>query len=295
MLSIAGAFTALVTPFTSDAAEVDFAAFERLVDDQVRSGIHGLVPCGTTGESPTLTDDEQAEVVRCTVRVAARRVPVVAGASSNCTQKTRKLCQRALEAGADAVMIVAPYYNKPTQEGLFAHVTSVAREVGGAPVVVYNIPGRSVVDISDDTLARIVEACPNVCAVKDASGNVVRCQSMIRRFGGAVTIMCGDDGLTLPMMVCGAKGVISVTSNVLPARVAEVCNLAAKGRWDEARAAHFALLPVHEVMFIESSPGPVKAALAHLGRIHPALRLPLVPPTVASCEKVAAVVDRARG
>ncbi len=295
MLRLAGAFTALVTPFTSDGEELDLAAFEALVGDQIQSGIDGLVPCGTTGESPTLDDDEQLELVRRTVRLSAGRVPVVAGASSNSTRKTLKLCRRALEAGADAVMVVMPYYNKPSQDGLLAHVSHVAREVGGAPVVLYNVPGRTVVDLSDDTIARILEACPNVSAIKDASGNVLRCQSMVRRFGDTLTVMCGDDALTLPMMVCGARGVISVTSNVAPGRVAEVCRLAREGRWDDARAAHFKLQPLHDVMFIESSPGPVKAALAHLGRIKPALRLPMVPPSASSCEKIAGTVARVLG
>jgi 4-hydroxy-tetrahydrodipicolinate synthase len=295
MMRLQGAFTALVTPFTSDGEALDLDAFEALVGDQLRGGIDGLVPCGTTGESPTLDDDEQAELVRRAVRLSAGRVPVLAGASSNSTHKTVKLCRRALEAGADAVMVVMPYYNKPTQEGLLAHVTRVAREVGGAPVVLYNVPGRTVVDLTDDTIARIVDACPNVTAIKDASGNVLRCQSMVRRFGDALAVMCGDDGLTLPMMVCGARGVISVTSNVAPGRVAEVCRLAREGRWDEARAAHFRLQPLHEAMFLEASPGPAKAALAHLGKIRPALRLPMVPPSASAREKIVATVERVLG
>ncbi|MBI5531517.1 MAG: 4-hydroxy-tetrahydrodipicolinate synthase [Deltaproteobacteria bacterium] len=289
---IEGAFTALVTPFAADSESIDFDAFDRLVRDQLQGGIHGLVPCGTTGESPTLSDDEQLEVIRHTVQIAAGRVPVVAGASSNCTHKTVKLAQRALEAGANAVMVVMPYYNKPTQEGLLAHVTTVAKQVGGAPVVLYNIPGRSVVDLSNDTLARAIEACPNICVIKDATGNVLRCQAMVRRFGSALSVMCGDDALTLPMMAVGAKGVISVTSNVLPAAVAEVCNLMHEGRWNEARAAHFRLVPVHDAMFVESNPGPAKATLAHLGKMKLALRLPLVAPSAASRDVVVSAVTR---
>jgi 4-hydroxy-tetrahydrodipicolinate synthase len=294
MTRIQGAFTALVTPFKLDGA-IDVEAFDALVADQVANGIDGLVPCGTTGESPTLSDEEQLEVIRRTVRVAAGRVPVVAGVSSNCTHKAVAAARRAVEARADAVMVVIPYYNKPTQEGLLGHLTAVAREVEGTPVVVYNIPGRSVVDLSDDTLARVLEACPNVCAIKDATGNVLRCQSMVRRFGDALTVMSGDDALTLPMMACGARGVISVTSNVAPRRVAEVCALARDGRWDDARAAHFKLLPLHDVMFIESSPGPVKTALEHLGKIKLTLRLPMVAPTAASRDKIVATMGRVLG
>jgi 4-hydroxy-tetrahydrodipicolinate synthase len=291
-LRIQGAFTATVTPFTPDADAIDFASFDALVLDQLQAGIDGLVPCGTTGESPTLSDDEQLEVIRRTVKLAAGKVPVVAGASSNCTAKTIKLARHAMEAGADAVMIVMPYYNKPTQDGLLAHVTAVAREVGGAPVVLYNIPGRSIVDLSNDTLARAIEACPNITVVKDATGNVLRCQSMVRRFGNALTVMCGDDALTLPMMAAGARGVISVTSNVLPGRIAEVCKLALDNRWLEARTAHFKLLAVHDAMFAETSPGPVKALLAHLGKIKPSWRLPLVPPAASSLDALVAAYDR---
>jgi len=291
-LHIEGAFTALVTPFTSNSESIDFEAFDGLVRDQLQGGIHGLVPCGTTGESPTLSDDEQFEVIRHTVQIVSGRVPVIAGASSNCTHKTIKLAQRALEAGANAVMVVMPYYNKPTQEGLLAHITTVASQIGGAPVVLYNIPGRSVVDLSNDTLARAIEACPNVCVVKDATGNVLRCQAMIKRFGNALTVMCGDDALTMPMMAVGAKGVISVTSNVLPDRVAEVCNLMRDGRWNEARAAHLRLLPVHDAMFVEANPGPAKTALANVGKIKPSLRLPLVPPNAASRDTVIAAIAR---
>jgi 4-hydroxy-tetrahydrodipicolinate synthase len=291
-LKLEGAFTALVTPFTADSETIDFEAFDGLVRNQLQGGIHGLVPCGTTGEAPTLSDDEQLEVIRHTVQIVARRLPVIAGASSNCTHKAVKLAQRALQAGADAIMIVMPYYNKPTQEGMFAHVTTVAKQIGGAPVVLYNIPGRSIVDLSNDTLARAIDACPNICAVKDATGNVLRCQQMVRRFGSSLTVMCGEDALTMPMMAVGAKGVISVTSNVLPDRMAQVCSLALAGRWDDSRTAHFRLLPVHDAMFVETSPGPVKAVLAHLGKIKLALRLPLALPSAASRDAVIAAVAR---
>jgi len=287
-----GAYTALVTPFSADAEAIDFDAFDESVRQQIDGGIHGVVPCGTTGESPTLTDDEHFEVVRHTVSVAAGRVPVLAGAGSNNTKKSCRLAQRALEAGADAVMIVMPYYNKPTQEGLLAHITKVAGEVGGAPVVLYNVPGRTVTDLSLDTIAKALEASPNIVAVKDASGNVLRCLAGVRRFGDRLTIMCGDDQLTLPMMVCGARGVISVTSNVHPGKVAEVCKLAQANCWEQAKAAHLRLLPLHDAMFIETSPGPVKAALAHLGRMHLSLRLPLVAPSQATRDAVAAALSR---
>ena len=291
-LRLAGAFTALVTPFTSDASRVDFAALESHVQNQIDEGIDGLVPCGTTGESPTLSEAEQADVVHRTVVIAKGRVPIIAGAGSNCTHKSLHLAHAALEAGADGVMIVMPYYNKPSQEGLFQHVTTVARELGGAPVVLYNIPGRSVVDLSVETLARIVDAAPNVIAVKDATGNILRCQQMIARFGDVLDIMCGDDALTLGMMAVGARGVISVTSNLMPRALAGVCNAAREGRWDDARKQHYALLPVHDAMFVEPNPVPVKAALAQLGRMTEAVRLPLTVATEATRSIVAEAAKR---
>lgn len=291
-LRLAGAYTALVTPFTADGSHIDIPALEAHVSRQVDQGIDGLVPCGTTGESPTLTDAELAEVVRRTVAVVNKRVPVVAGAGSNSTAKSIHHARAALEAGADAVMIVMPYYNKPSQEGLFQHVTTVAREVGGAPVVLYNIPGRSVVDLSIDTLARIVDAAPNVVAVKDATGNIMRCQHTVARFRDALDVMCGDDALTLGMMAVGARGVISVTSNLYPAALASVCHAAREGRWDDARKQHYALLPVHDAMFVEPNPVPVKAALALRGAMTGAVRLPLSPAQESTRNLVADVTRR---
>lgn len=282
---LAGAFTALVTPFTADGSSVDFDALSALVEAQIAGGIAGLVPCGTTGESPTLTDAEQVAVVRRTVEVAKGRVPVVAGTGSFSTKKTIASSKAALEAGADAVMVVMPYYNKPTQAGLAAHVLAVASEVK-APIVLYNIPGRTGIDLSADATVTICEKAPNVVAIKDATGNVLRCQELVRRLGDRLVVLSGDDGLTVPMMSVGARGVISVTSNVYPHAVAEVCRLARKGAFDEARAKHLALLPVHEAMFVESNPAPCKAALAHQGRMQATVRGPLVLASDAARAKV---------
>ncbi len=291
-LRMAGAYTALVTPFTDDGSRVDVAALEAHVARQLEQGIDGLVPCGTTGESPTLTEAEQLEVIQRTVKLAKGRVPVVAGAGSNSTAKSIHHAHAALEAGADAVMIVMPYYNKPSQEGMFQHVTSVAREVGGAPVVLYNIPGRSVVDLTTDTLARIVEKAPNVVAVKDATGNILRCQQTLARFGDSIDVMCGDDALTLGMMAVGARGVISVTSNVYPAQLASVCRAAREEEWDEARKLHYALLPVHDAMFVEPNPVPAKAALSHRGAMKATVRLPLTAAQASTRTVVAEAMRR---
>lgn len=271
-----GTFTAIVTPFVAGGQKVDFGALEKLVEAQIAGGVSGLVPCGTTGETPTLSEGEQVDVIRHVARVAAKRVPVVAGTGSNDTKKSIHASQAAVEAGADAVMIVMPYYNKPSQAGMREHVLAIARAVD-APVVVYNIPGRSVVDLAADTTEAICEKAPNVVAVKDASGNVLRCQELVRRLGDRITVMSGDDGLTLGMMATGAKGVISVSSNVAPAKVSEVTALVAQGEWDRAREAHLALLPLHAAMFVEPNPTPAKAALELLGQMRADVRLPLLP------------------
>ena len=273
---IDGTWTAIVTPFSPDGADVDFAALDRLVEDQISGGVSGLVPCGTTGETPTLDDDEQIAVIKRVVTTAKGRVPVYAGTGSFSTKKTIAASKAAVEAGVDGVMVVMPYYNKPSQDGLREHVLAVARAVS-SPIIVYNVPGRSVVDLSAETTARICEAASNVVAIKDATANVLRCQELKRRLGDRLTVMCGDDALTLPMMAVGASGVISVTANVLPFAVSEVTRFVRENAWDRARAAHLALLEIHGLMFVEPNPAPAKAALAAMGKMNDSVRLPLVP------------------
>jgi 4-hydroxy-tetrahydrodipicolinate synthase len=270
-----GTFTALVTPFNTGGDRIDFDALEKLVEAQIAGGVKGLVPCGTTGETPTLSAEEQLEVIGRVSKAAAGRVPIVAGTGSNDTKKSIAASHAALEAGADGVMIVMPYYNKPSQAGMREHVVTIAKAVD-APIIIYNIPGRSVVDLAADTTEAICEAAPNVLCIKDATGNVVRCQELVRRLGDRLTVMSGDDGLTLGMMATGAKGVISVSSNVAPAKVSEVTDLILDGKWDEARKAHLALLPLHAAMFVEPNPAPAKAALELLGQMKSDVRLPLV-------------------
>jgi 4-hydroxy-tetrahydrodipicolinate synthase len=288
-LRFSGTWTALVTPFSPDGDAVDFGALEALVAAQIAGGVSGLVPCGTTGESPTLSEEEQKAVIERTVVAASGKVPVLAGTGSFSTKKSIAASKAALAAGADAVMIVMPYYNKPSQDGLREHVVAIARAVP-CPVVLYNIPGRSVVDLSADTTARICEAAPNVVALKDASGNVLRCQELKRRLGDRLTILSGDDGLTLPMMSVGASGVISVSSNVRPREVSEVTRLALAGDWEGARRAHLALLELHAILFAEPNPAPAKAALA--GMMSTAVRLPLVPASEALTKQLGEVLGR---
>jgi 4-hydroxy-tetrahydrodipicolinate synthase len=288
-INLRGAFTAIVTPFTKDGSKIDWEAFDKLVVGQLEGGISGLVPCGTTGETPTLSDAEQLEVIQRTVKLAKGKVPILAGTGSNNTKKSIHASNAALEAGADAVMIVMPYYNKPSQEGMFQHVRVIAEAVN-APIVLYNIPGRTNVELSADSTLRVLDACKNVVGVKDATGNVAYCQEVLRRAGDRVTLMSGDDPLTLPMMAVGVKGVISVTSNVYPKEVSEVVADVEAGRWEAARAKHAKLYPVHKVLFIEPNPQIPKAVLAAKGRMNDSVRLPLVPASTGARETAALVI-----
>jgi 4-hydroxy-tetrahydrodipicolinate synthase len=283
-----GTFTALVTPFREDQS-IDWEAFDKLVDAQIAGGVKGLVPCGTTGESPTLSHDEHNAVIARAVKRAAGQAVVLAGAGSNSTHEAINLCREAEGVGADAVMVVVPYYNKPTQDGLVAHFVAVAKSVR-CPVVVYNIPGRTGVDLGVDAMAKILDASSNVVGVKEATGNVLRAQELARRFGDRLAVLSGDDALTLPMISVGARGVISVTSNLLPGAVARATHLALSGDVAAARKAHLALLPVHEAMFIEANPGPVKAALAMRGAMRDVVRGPLVAASAKTRETIAAAL-----
>jgi len=283
-----GTFTALVTPFKDDLS-IDWEAFDRLVDDQLAGGVEGIVPCGTTGESPSLDPEEQLELVRRCVKLAKGKAVVLAGTGTNATRTTIQASQAALKVGADALMVVVPYYNRPTQEGLRTHFVEVAKAVG-APVVIYNVPGRTGSDLDADTLARICEGAANVVAVKEATGNVLRATEILRTIGGRIAVLSGDDALTLPMVAIGARGVISVASNLYPAQVAKATRLALEGKLEEARVAHLALCRVYDAMFVESNPSPVKAALAHHGKMKDVVRGPLVAISDAGRAKVLAAI-----
>ena len=288
-LQLQGVYTALVTPFSADGSSIDFEAYEKLLAQQIEGGVNGLVPCGTTGESPTLTDQEQRDLIGRTVRIAKGRVPVLAGTGSNSTKKSIEASKAAFEAGANGVMIVTPYYNKPSQEGLFRHVTEIAKAVSG-PVVVYNIPGRSIVDLTVDTFLRILDACPNVVGIKDASGNAFFIQELMVKARGRVADLSGDDPLTLPMMAVGAKGVISVTSNLYPRQMSEMVADALAGKWAEAERKSSLLYPLHRAFFSEPSPAPIKAALAMKGMMEPSVRLPILEATQACKDLLAQLI-----
>lgn len=288
MAVFAGAWTALVTPFRD--GELDERALRDLVERQIAGGIDGLVPCGTTGENVTLSHAEYVRVVRVVVAQANRRVPVVAGSGTNSTRHTIELSHAACEAGASGLLLVVPYYNKPTQEGLVRHYRAVAEAVP-LPSLVYNIPGRTGIDLSLATLGRLVDV-PSIVGVKEATGNVLRSAEIAAEFGDRFTILAGDDALTLPVLAVGGHGVISVVSNVSPGDVARVVRLFREGDVAGARALVQRLRPLVDAMFVESNPGPVKAALAMLGVIAPELRLPMVMPSEASQQVIRAALDR---
>lgn len=274
-LSFSGAYTALVTPFSPDGSEVDFVAFEKHLEAQLQGGVAGLVPCGTTGEVPTLTEAEQRELIARCKRVAKGRAVVLAGVGSNNTKKSIDGARAAVEAGADALMVVMPYYSRPSQEGLFQHLCAIAKSVS-VPIVVYNIPGRSAVELSVDSSLRVLDACANVLGFKDATGNVLHCQELLARAKRKVFVLSGDDALTVPMMSVGATGVISVTSNVYPKEVSAMVDEALAGRFSSAGKQQVAMFAVNKAMFSEASPAPVKAALALKGRLNASVRLPIV-------------------
>src|SRR5664279_1078577 len=277
-----GVITALVTPLRND--RVDEEALRRLVDEQIRAGIDGLVPVGTTGESPTLSNEEHIRVIEVVVQEAKKRVPVIAGTGANATREAIELTAAAKAVGADGTLQVTPYYNKPTQDGLFRHFKAVVDAVG-LPMVVYNVPGRTGCDLLPETIARLCEL-PLVVGVKEATGNLQRASQIIARVGDRLTMLSGDDATAFPFYALGGNGCISVVSNVVPADMAAMWDAAAAGNWGKARELHYKLFPLSEGLFIEANPIPVKAALAMMGKIADEIRPPLYPMAGAGREKV---------
>ena len=282
-----GSLTALITPMAEDG-NVDFGAYARLIDWQIAEGTAGLVPVGTTGESPTLSHDEHKAVVEAAVAAARGRVPVIAGAGSNSTAEAIHLAQHAEKAGADAALVVTPYYNKPTQEGLFRHYEAIAKAVK-LPIFIYNIPGRSVIDMSVETMARLAQL-PNIAGVKDATANLTRPLHTLRACGADFIQLSGEDHTVLSYLAAGGHGCISVTANVAPRLCAEMHAAWARGDVKSAMAIQMRLLPLHDAMFCESNPGPVKYAASLLGFGANHVRLPLVPIAEASAAKVKAAM-----
>jgi 4-hydroxy-tetrahydrodipicolinate synthase len=278
-----GCGTALVTPFTRDGS-VDEAAVKRLARRQIDSGIHFLVPCGTTGESPTLSDDERFRVVELVVEEAAGRVPVLAGAGGYDTREVIRSAQRMKRLGAAGILSVTPYYNKPTQEGLFQHYAAIAGEVG-LPIIVYNVPGRTGCNVDVATLVRLSQVA-NIAGVKEASGNVSQMCEICRAVPAGFLVLSGDDALTLPLMAVGGHGIISVIGNEAPAEMARMVELAEAGDFAGAREIHRQLMPLMSANFVESNPIPVKAAMAAMGLLEEVYRLPMVPPSEGSRQRI---------
>jgi 4-hydroxy-tetrahydrodipicolinate synthase len=266
-----GSITAIVTPFSN--GKVDGAALRKLVEFQIRSGTDGIVPCGTTGESPTLSFEEHERVIDIVVRTARGRVPVIAGTGSNNTKEAVTLTRYAKKAGADGALVITPYYNKPTQEGLYRHFRTVA-ESADIPLVMYNVPGRTGVNMLPETVARLA-AIPNIVGIKEASGNMGQICDVIAAAPPGFHVLSGDDGIFFPLLCLGARGVISVASNVDPARMAELYDAFKAGDVARARELHFRLWDLFRVLFVETNPIPVKTALAMMGRIREEIRLPL--------------------
>jgi len=271
-----GCATALVTPFKADGT-VDEQRMRALVERQINGGVRLLVPCGTTGESATMTEAEDAAVIELTVEVARGRAHVIAGAGSNATAAAIEYSQRARDLGADAVLQVAPWYNKPTQEGLYAHFRAIAESIPETPIMLYNVPGRTSSNIAPQTVLRLARECENIVAIKEASGNFSQIMEILRERPANFCVLSGDDAVTLPLIALGGEGIVSVASNEIPDLMSQMTELALEGNWSEARALHYRILPLMEVNFIESSPGPVKAAMAMMGLLEENFRLPLVP------------------
>lgn len=268
-----GSITAIVTPF-DDAGNVDFNALEKLVHWQIEQGTQGLIPCGSTGESITLNDEERNAVIERVIKVARKRVPIIAGTGSSATWATVEATKRAEKLGADAVLVVTPAYNKPQQEGLYRHYAEVAK-CTTLPVVLYNVPGRAAVNLLPETCARLNADFRNIVAYKDAAANLEQTAQVLRQ--SRLTVLSGDDGLTFPMMAMGATGVISVASNVVPRAIRDLCDACAAKSLERGMELHLKLLPVINALFIETNPVPAKAALAMLGKIKEHVRLPLAP------------------
>ena len=278
-----GTYTALVTPFEGD--HVDAAAFNRHIEGQIAAGIDGVVPVGTTGESPTLDHDEHGQVVALAVKAAAGRCKVIAGTGSNSTSEAISLTRQAEDAGASAALLVAPYYNKPSQEGLYRHYAKIA-ESTKLPLILYSIPARCGVEIAVETVARLATSCGNIVAIKEAGGTVERVSALRAVLPDSFEILSGDDSLTLPFIAAGAIGVISVASNIAPKPVGDLVRAALAGRFDEARRLHLRYYPLFKDLFLETNPVPIKHALALAGRMSSDVRLPLCEMSTANAQRL---------
>lgn len=284
-----GSMVALITPFTPEG-KFDEETYRQLIEFQIENGTDVIVPCGTTGESATLDYEEHDKVIRACIEQVNKRIPVMAGTGSNSTAEAIAISKHAKEMGADGVLLVTPYYNKPSQEGLYLNFKAIAEAVA-LPQTLYNVPGRTGVNMTAATTVRLAQI-DNVVAIKEASGDLTQASEIIAAAGDRIDVLSGDDFLTLPMMACGGKGVISVTANIMPAEVKAMVKAAQENRWEEARKSHLDLLDVHQAMFIETNPVPVKTAASLMGKCRGEVRLPLAALRQASLDKLKQVLSK---
>jgi len=284
-----GSMVAIVTPFTSDG-RFDEESYRQLIDFQIANGTDVIVPCGTTGESATLDFEEHEYVIKVCIDQVNKRVPVIAGTGANCTKEAIELSQNAKKLGADGLLLVCPYYNKPSQEGIYQHYKLLAESVA-LPQVLYNVPGRTGINVAAETTVRLAEI-PNIVAIKEASGSLVQVSEILAKAGEKIDVISGDDFLTFPMMACGAKGVISVSANAIPAQVKAMVAATQAGDYAAASKLHLELLDFHNAMFIESNPVPVKTTLSLMGKIRADVRLPLVDISAGALEKLKGVLAK---
>jgi len=283
-----GTFTALVTPFRNDAIDVE--SFERLIETQITGGVTGIVPVGTTGESPTLSHAERSQLIELAVKTANGRCQVIAGTGSNSTRDAIAYTHEAQQFGVDGALLVAPYYNKPSQEGLFRHFEAIAKSTS-LPLILYNIPGRCAVDIAADTVVRLAQACSNIVSIKEASGSVDRVSELVRRLPNEFTVLSGDDSLTLPFLSVGAAGVVSVASNLFPAEIAQLVRAFLDRNMEEAQQIHRRFSGLFKDLFVEPNPVPAKTALSWRGAMTADCRLPLVEMSKANEERLRKTID----
>ena len=285
-MSFKGSMTALVTPFK--AGKVDYASLETLIEFQINEGSHGIVPCGSTGESATLDHEEHDAVVRAVVKTVNHRVPVIAGTGSNSTQEAIDITRAAEKSGVDGALLISPYYNRPTQEGIYRHYRAVAAKVG-IPLIVYNIPGRTASKIEPETLARLAEV-DNIAGVKQATGSVDQAIDVIQQCGDALDVYSGEDSLAYSLMALGGKGVITTVGNIVPGPMAGLANACLSGDWDTGRRLQIELIPLIRAVFIETNPIPIKAALALMGKCAAEVRLPMTPMAADNLDAMTAVM-----
>ena len=285
-----GALSAIVTPFNDGA--IDEVALRDLIEWQIGAGVSGIVPCGSTGESATLSHAEHEQVIKIAIEQTKKRVPVVAGTGSNSTAEAIRLTAAAREMGADAALLISPYYNKPTQEGIYKHYKMIAQSVD-LPLIIYNIPGRTGSNIMPETMARLCEV-RNIAGVKEASGSMDQISDIRRLCGERLTILSGDDSMTLPMLALGAKGVISVITNIMPREMNEMACAALEGNYTRAREIHYRMLPMMRALFIETNPIPIKHAMSLLKKCSPEVRMPLTPMSPPAADKLKAVMKEMR-